>query len=303
MSAARRRPPLDDDAASDVVNRVHQSRKYSSIHHDTIRDIVEQERAEAHSALELERRARARLHRAVAAYLRSASPSAMRAALDDARLDSDAELRAWCMASMRRHASTAERIDDIDRVYATVGKLVGPTPAIADLACAFNVLSLPWFTAHLSVRYVGYDFDAEIVELGLSVARKMTADAVMVHADVLVRPDVVQEDVALLLKMFHCLEARRRGAGTRLIDALPSTRIVVSLPTRSRSGRVLGFDATHGRKLADHCEARGWTITRRSLASEALWLITKSAPSEPTTDANASHVVNDDREGRSQVVQ
>ena len=259
----------------DVVRRVTAAPKYRAIHPDTIRSIVAGEASAGGRAAEVEKRSRLRLHKAVALYLATASPSELLAQLRAEGDEPGFDLRAWCRAAMARHVSTAERLDDLDDLYPTILGLVGPVAAVADLACAYNVLALPWLREHTEARYVGYDFNADVVALGREVLARAGGPGDVVHADVVVSPGVVTETVALLLKTFHCLEARAPGSGLRLVEDLPAAVVVVSLPTRGGGGRAYGFGGGHGARIEARAAEQGWTITTARLLSEEIWAVRK----------------------------
>jgi 16S rRNA (guanine(1405)-N(7))-methyltransferase len=259
----------------DVVRRVTAAPKYRAIHPDTIRSIVAGEASAGGRAAEVEKRARLRLHKAVALFLATASPSELLAQL---RAQADApgfDLRAWCRAAMARHVSTAERLDDLDELYPTILGLTGPPVSLADVACAYNVLALPWLREHTDAPYAGYDFNADVVALGRDVLARAGGPGDLVHADVLVTPGVVTADVALLLKTYHCLEARAPGSGLRLVEDLPASIVVVSLPTKGGGGRAYGFGGGHGARIEARAAEQGWTITTARLLREEIWAVRK----------------------------
>jgi len=267
----------DDPAAvvATVVERVAAAPKYRAVHPDTIRSIVTGEARAGGRAAEIEKRARLRLHKAVALFLATASPAELLAQLRSAADEPGFDLRSWCRAAMARHVSTAERLDDLDDLYPTILGLVGPVAALADVACAYNVLALPWLRDHSDATYVGYDFNADVAALGREVLARAGGPGDLVHADVVVSPDVVTEEVALLLKTFHCLEARAAGSGLQLVEDLPAAVVVVSLPTRGGGGRAYGFGGGHGARIEARAAEQGWTITTARLLSEEIWAVRK----------------------------
>jgi 16S rRNA (guanine(1405)-N(7))-methyltransferase len=268
------------DAVDSVIERLCNSSKYRAVHADTVRDLVVRQAARARDSADLERLSRLRLHRAVAHYLSTTTPSSLTAELRGGVLGagSDAEVRSWCRRAMGTHVSTAERLPDLDVFYRTLFDLIGPVAAIADLACALNVLSLPWLREVSAARYVGYDFNLAVIELGRRFVESADGNAALVHADVLVTPAVVTEDVALLLKTFHCLESRERGAGIRLVESVSSSVVIVSLPRHSRSGRPLGFGGGYAGQLSARAAELGWTIRSACVPTEEFWSIRKRGP-------------------------
>jgi len=276
------------DAAGAVLARVAAAPKYRAIHPDTIRSIVALEAARGGKPAEVERRARLRLHKAAALFLATASPAELRGRLEAAAGQPGFDLRAWCRTAMAHHVSTAERLDDLDALFPTILGLVGEPAGLADVACAYNVLALPWLREHSATPYVGYDFNAEVVALGRAVLELAGGPGALVHADVVVTPEVVGEDVALLLKTYHCLEARAAGSGLGLVEDLAAATVVVSLPTRGQGGRAYGFGGGHGARLEARAAERGWTITTARLPSEEIWAIAKARRGEGADDAPAA---------------
>lgn len=265
-----------DAAVEAVVGRVAAAPKYRAVHSDTVRSIVVAEAAHGGKPAEVEKRARLRLHKAAALFLATATPAQLRSRLEAAADAPGFDLRAWCREAMAHHVSTAERLDDLDDLYPTVLGLTGPVTTLADVACAYNVLALPWLReAAGDVAYAGYDFNAEVVALGRAVLAQAGGPGEVVHADVVVTPTAVTAPVALLLKTYHCLEARAAGSGLALVGALPAPTVVVSLPTRGQGGRAYGFGGGHGARLEAAAGERGWTITEARLRSEEIWAIRK----------------------------
>lgn len=266
------------DVVAAVVDRVAAAPKYRAIHPDTVRSIVAAEAAHGGRAAAVEKRARLRLHRAAALFLATASPAELLADLRRAGAEPGFDLRAWCRAAMARHVSTAERLDDLDDLYPAILDLVGGPAAVsslADVACAYNVLALPWLRDHCAAPYAGYDFNADVVALGREVLAHAGGPGALVHADVVVTPEVVAEEVALLLKTYHCLEARAAGSGLQVVEDLAAPVVVVSLPTKGQGGRAYGFGGGHGARLEARAAELGWTITTARLLSEELWAISK----------------------------
>jgi 16S rRNA (guanine(1405)-N(7))-methyltransferase len=264
-----------------MVERLSTAPKYREIHVDTITDIVGHELPHAVSDADLERRARLKLHRVTAGYLLSVRSSRVLRGLDEASAGGPDALRAWCTATMSRHASTAERLPDLDRFYPAVLGLTGPVRSIADLACALNPLTIPWLRALTTAAYTGYDLNLSYVELGTRFLELADPASVVRHQDVLVGPEQIRADAALLLKTYHCMENRRPGAALRLVQDLDAGCVVTSFPTRTMSGRTAHFARTHLPRLTELAERRGWELRRASLTGEELVAVVKHRPAGP----------------------
>ena len=68
-----------------------------------------------------------------------------------------------------------------------------------------------------SVRYCAYDINARIVSLTNCYFQLEGIAGIAEHRDVLCDPPRESADLALLLKMYHCLERRRCGAGWQAV--------------------------------------------------------------------------------------
>jgi 16S rRNA (guanine(1405)-N(7))-methyltransferase len=266
---------MSDAVTRRTVERLRAAPKYRQIHLDTIADIVEREAAHGISDADLEHRARLKLHKVIADYLFIARPSRTLRGLDEAVAAGPEALRDWCRGVLARHFSTAERLPDLDRLYPAILGLTGPASSIADLACALNPFTVPWLRAVTPATYVGYDLNMRYVELGASFLELTDATSAVRHRDVLVRPEEIRADVALLLKTYHCIEDRRSGAALRLVEDLAAAQVVVSFPVRTMSGRLAPFTRRHLDRLTELAERRGWEQRRASLADEELVVLVK----------------------------
>jgi 16S rRNA (guanine(1405)-N(7))-methyltransferase len=275
QTAASQTAASQTAAISRTVERLRAAPKYRQIHLDTIIDIVEREAAHGTSDAELERHARLRLHRVMADYLFIARPARLLRGLDEAVAAGPQALRDWCRGVLARHFSTAERLPGLDQLYPAILGLTGPASSIADLACALNPFTIPWLRAATPARYTGYDLNQCYVELSAEFLRLTDPTSAVRHCDVLVRPQEIRADVALLLKTYHCIEDRRSGAALSLVDDLGAAQVVVSFPVRTMSGRIAPFTRRHLERLTELAQRRGWALRRAGLGDEELVVIDK----------------------------
>jgi 16S rRNA (guanine(1405)-N(7))-methyltransferase len=274
MNQPRRLAP--GDAAETVTARLAAAAKYRDIHPDTIAAVVRQERASTADVAELERRSRARLHKVAALHLYTARPAALRRGFGDDAGGPDAR-RLWCRRMLATHVSTAERLPDLDRFYPTILALLpAPPNTVADIACALNPFTLPWLRDATGARYTGYDLNAAFAEAGNAFLARHYPGCQVLHQDVLTRDAPLTADLALLLKTYHCIENRQRGAGRQLVDQLAAGHVVVSFPTRAMNGRAAVFARRHLDELSTLASQRGWRTARATLPTEDLLLISKA---------------------------
>lgn len=280
MTGVRRgrdRAEATAEATVTVTARLAAAAKYRDVHPDTIADVVAAESCGTTDPAELERRSRARLHKVAALHLLTGRLAALRRGMERADLATmdEPELRAWCRQVLGAHVSTAERLPDLDRFYATLLGLVPPPDTVADVACALNPFTLPWLREHSDARYTGYDLNSGFVGLAGHFLASRYPDSRAEQRDVLTGPPLPDVDLALLLKTYHCIEDRRRGAALSLVDRLPAAAVAVSFPTRAMNGRTAVFARRHVADLTELADRRGWRVSRATLDTEDLLVIAK----------------------------
>jgi hypothetical protein len=131
-----------------------------------------------------------------------------------------------------------------------------------------------------SVSYHAYDINSDTVDLVNHYFTLEGLAAFAEHRDVLLSPPFSgctdpSGNVALLLKMYHCLERRRGGSAIRLLEATGARWLVVSFPTRSLASHRVNILANYEETILSVCRGKGWSCRKLELPSEAFLLIEK----------------------------
>ncbi len=252
---------MSGPASGRVATAVAASRRYRDVDAALVRRLAEEELAGARSEAEAVKRVKRRLHQAVGAYAPSGGG---RADLERLSAAWDGSLAAprfqdECVAILRRHASTRERLAWLDGFYPEIWRRTdGPPPRLLDLGCGLGPLALPWMRLAAEARYVAVDADgAQIATVDgfLDLVRQPHATEVRDLAADLPLPSSVE--VALLLKLVPLLDRRDPRAAERLLAALDARHAVVSFPARSLGGRGKGMERTYRERLESLVAALG----------------------------------------------
>jgi 16S rRNA (guanine(1405)-N(7))-methyltransferase len=222
------------DAAA-VAQQVMASAKYADLDESFVRRIADEASGRFRDQGAAVKYAKRKLHQAFGAFVTGSLGDAVRACTSE--IASGVPVRAACLASMRRHASTAERAAVLDEFYQQIETWCGRPSAVADLACGLSPLAIPWLATGPDPRYWCCDIDRDLIaELpGLS---EPFGVAVVAEPRDLIRPDrLPAADLVLLLKTLKTLEQQRSGAARDVLAALDAPRVVVSLPRASLSYR------------------------------------------------------------------
>lgn len=225
------RPP--DPAA--VLQQVMTSAKYASLDQSFVRRIADEASARCRDHGAAVKYARRKLHQAVGAFVTGSAGDAVQACVSAIR--SGMPAKEACLASMRRHASTAERAAVLDVFYQQIETWCGRPSAVADLACGLGPLALPWLATGPDATYWCCDIDRDLTA-ALPALSEPLGVAVLAEPRDLVRPaGLPPAELVLLLKTLTTLEQQRSGAARDVLAALGAPRVVVSLPRGSLSAR------------------------------------------------------------------
>ena len=215
------------------------------------------------------------LHQVGGAYLDGPTPYSRW--LDALRAADDAEARREaCRSIMAHHASTRERLPDLDALYAGVFAALPPIRSVIDIACGLNPLALPWMRLEPGATYHAYDIYTDMMDFIDSALPLLGVTGAARARDVTADPPAELADLALVLKTLPCLEQTTKDAGASLLDALNARHLVVSFPARSLGGRGKGMVSHYGGRFEALLAARGWPWERLLFDSELVYIVRKA---------------------------
>lgn len=264
-----------DDPLERLVAEVLASPKYRAVSPALVRAVAARELA-AHRAPKLALKAtRARLHQVAGAFLdRAPRYAAWLAELQSAAGDRGA-LREACRTIMASHASTRERLPQLDSFYAAVFAALPPVGSLLDLACGLNPLAAPWMPLPAGATYRACDLYADMCAFITAAMPPLGLAGEATVWDLAAAAPPWPADVALLLKTLPVLEHLHRGAGRELLRGLNVAHMVVSFPTRSLGGRNVGMAATYTGQVQAIVAAEGWSSTTLEFANELVFVIAR----------------------------
>ena len=275
----RKKPNVDDFEA--LVAQLLRAKKYRAVGvtEQTVRDILRTElerQPNVKAALHVARR---KLHEVVALYLGDPDYDAAEAKLHTACASGNADaIRATCAAIMEQHHSTRERLPLLDAFYPRIWQVTGKPRAVLDLACGLNPLALPWMDLPPEARFYAYELHKRRAQFLARTLEWLGVAGGAWARDILVQPPAERGDVALLLKEIHRMEKRRRGIVLPLLDALDVRWIVLSSPTRSRSGRR-AMKEIYRQQVHAILAARPWRVVELDFTGELVYCVEKSPES------------------------
>ncbi len=260
-----------------LVARVLASGKYCALHPAVVRTIGAQELATRGSLKAAVKATKGRLHQIAGAFLERTPPySAWLTALRDAAGDT-ARIRAICLEALKQHASTRERLPDLERFYPAIFAALPPVRSVMDLACGLNPLAAPWMPLVPGASYLACDLYADLSAFLGAALPLLGLNGVSGVCDLTGALPPWRADVALLLKTLPLLEHARRGAGRDLLHMINAPYLVVSFPTRSLGGRNVGMATTYTAQMHAIAAAAAWRLQRLEFTNEIVFVVQKGS--------------------------
>jgi len=264
----------------EIVERVLRSSRYRDVDRSLLGRLAAEELPRSRNADDAVKRVKRRLHQAVGAFRgeRRTEPLGAIGAAWKGEL-ADPAFRAACADALRAHASTRERVAQLDRFYAAIWSQTGTPHRLLDVGCGLGPLALPWMGLSASATYLASDVDRrplDTVEAFLALVDQPHRVEVR---DVVADPPTDGADCALLLKVVTTLDRQDPAAATRLVSGLGARHAVVSFPARSLGGRGKGLERTYRDRL-DRLAAevgRVTAVTEASVPNELVFILTLDA--------------------------
>lgn len=256
-----------------LVAEVLASAKYRSISPELVRAVGARELAARRSLREAVKETKGRLHQVAGAFLDRAPR--YETWLEQLRAAAPAERPAVCRTLMASHASTRERLPELERFYTAIFAALPPVTSLIDAACGLNPLAAPWMALTPDAAYYACDLYADMCAFIGAALPLLEVNSSAAVCDLAAGPPPWQADLALVLKTLPVLEHVRRGAGHELLRALRVRQLVVSFPTRSLGGRNVGMAATYAAQMRTIADGEGWPYTTLEFANEIVFVIQK----------------------------
>ena len=259
-----------------VVGVLKESRKYKSLCEETLTRVASWAAARSKRNKEAAKRAKTKLHQVYGAYLGHWNPREAAGLLDQfAAAASADDVRRICRDIMFMHASTRERLQVLDGIYARIFEVTGNPQRVLDIGCGFQPFALPWMGVRAEHEYMGTEIDTRIVEVVNRFLQMMRQTGAVRAQDVLANMPTDEVDVAFLLKMLPCLEQQEKGCSEGILRSLNAKFVVVSLPMRTLSGRDVGMDEHYRRVMDEVLRDSTWPVTRFEMGHELFYILDK----------------------------
>jgi 16S rRNA (guanine(1405)-N(7))-methyltransferase len=258
-----------------VIAAIHQSKRYRHITSTLIARLAEEELPKSKNQADAEKRTKRRLHQIFGAYAIQLPYDKLLGQLQSTRHD-QALFKQTCKEILRQHASTAERLADLENFYAPIFQITGQPKSILDLACGLNPLTIPWMNLPATTAYTAADIDTEMTRFLNAFLQLTLIQGRAITNDLIAGPPTEEVDVALLLKTLPCLQHQSKDL-LSILDTIRADWLIVSFPTRSLGNRNKGMAATYRAFFGELIKPRGWKAHELLFSSELVFVTDRRA--------------------------
>jgi 16S rRNA (guanine(1405)-N(7))-methyltransferase len=262
---------------SELAKTILASKKYRSLNlpPETVIDLIQNALNRGYKPEKAVDDAREKLHNIIAPYL--GDPDYNQAMNELRRVgffDTGAAMQAFSLKMLESHASTKERIPELEEFYSTIRSVIGKPSIILDLACAMQPFAHPWMGLPADCRYFAYDLHQPRVDLINQYFNAARINGQAFYGDILLQPPSQQADAAFFFKEAHRFDQRQKGCNRAFWQALNVRWLVVSLPATNLTGR---FDlADRQRKLVNETlTGLDWPVTEFLVGNELIFCVRK----------------------------
>ncbi len=262
--------PID---SAQVRASVTNSRRYRHIAPTLIARLTAEEIPKSKNTAEAEKRTKRRLHQIFGAYATPLPYDKLITQLQAAQTNPN-EFKQTCATILRQHASTAERLPDLENFYAPIFQITGHPNSILDLACGLNPLTIPWMNLPPTTTYLAADIDTEMTRFLDGFLQLSPIKGHAITNDLIAAPPANSTDIAFLFKTLPCLQ-HQTDELLPILDKIQANWLIISFPTRSLGNRNKGMTATYRAFLQNLINPRPWKTQELLLPSELIYVVRK----------------------------
>ena len=280
-------PQPPEDQLERALATLLAARKYRTVHSGLARAIVSTELAKGRSLKEAVKATKNQLHQSAAVYMRrnlkyddalrqlQSAVSAAQHQPDNLAHCDNAAVREHLRRLMSAHASTYERLPQLDTFYRQLFQLLPSVQSVLDIACGLHPLARPWMPLPPDAPYHAIDIFADQVDFLNSFFSIMGYAGAAVQRNALEDMSTPAADIAFLLKTLPCLEQIETGAGERLLHQIDAPILIVSFPNHSLAGRKQGMAQHYAAGFESLISNAGWQAQSLTYPSEQVYIVRK----------------------------
>ena len=266
-----------DNKLEALIEQVQKNQKYQHIDRSFVRRLSQEALNKGLKGKAAVKSVRNKLHQVGGAYFRQ-RVNYQETMSDIISLPSDLrteKVKNFCLQTMRKHVSTAERLPILNDFYPTCLESIAPVESVLDLACGLNPLAMAWMPLSSDCQYHACDIYLDMLEMIDVFSGHFNLSISTQPCDLIGNIPDTPVKLALILKSIPCLEQVDKIIGRRLIQSVKAEHILVSFPVRSIGGQDRGMESFYRTHFYDLIAGEKWTVQEFNFETEMAFLVTK----------------------------
>ena len=268
---------LSEASIEELVLKVRESPKYKTVIKSLIEKLVREEITKSKKPSQVIKSVRTRLHQIGGAYLAKRPDYAdLITTMNNLSTNlEDAQVADFCKQLMVLHASTAERLEFVEFFFASILEQIGPIHSIADLACGFTPLAIPFMPLTKDFTYSAYDIYEDMLDFLNQFFKHFEIKGFAYPCDVTQPFEMPHVQLALLLKTLPCLEQQDKHIGSQVLSRINAEYILISFPSKSLGGHEKGMHKNYSAYIEGIVDTDTFTMKHFVLPNEIAFLLSR----------------------------
>jgi len=177
---------------------------------------------------------------------------------------------------LKRHCSTRERFDFLEEFYLDILTALNDLNSIIDIGCGFNPLAYVLFAKNSAKNYYAYDIVGECIDFLNLCFKDLNKDYNAELLDITQQQVEKECDVAFLFKILPLIEQQKPGFSKNIIEGLKVKNFVITYPTKTVGGKIVGMLNKYQedlKKLCEECSLK--IIFQKEYKNEIMFILEK----------------------------
>lgn len=266
-----------DKKLDTLMDQVQKNRKYQNIDHNFVKRLSQEALNKGLKGKAAIKSVRNKLHQVSGAYFRQK--------VDYEQINKEIhslppnlksqDVKSFCLQTMQKHVSTAERLPILDSFYQTCLESIAPIESILDLACGLNPLAIPWMPLSGDCQYHACDIYTDMLEMIDVFSEHFNLEITTQPCDLIGDVPNIPVKLALILKSIPCLEQVDKTIGHRLMQTVNADHLLISFPVSSIGGQDKGMETFYRAHFYDLIADENWAIQEFTFETEMAFLVSK----------------------------
>jgi len=265
-----------DDSVSidELTAKIHANKKYSGIDTNIIKRICVEKINNYKKQNELIKAVKNELHIIHESFINESNHRKAESLID--KYDGTGIIKDKIFASqlMSLHASTRERLQEAEEIYAYLSRYIPSDCSVTDLGCGFNPFALPFFTTQ-PASYTACDINISTINLLNNYFKKAGLLYNAKILDVVIQTPTEKTDVLLMLKLVPLLARQKQSRTLEIMDSINSKTLIISFPTRSASGKQKGMEKFYAEQFENTISNHLTILDKTVFKNEMFYIIDK----------------------------